>query len=63
MANANGEEDDSLRSQLSHDAARYPRRFYAATSVLPLPRRFHAQNFHLNSGQQKALENDALSRA
>ena len=40
-----------------------PRRFYAATFLLPLPRRFHERNFRPNWEQQKALENDAFSRA
>ncbi|MGY4282387.1 hypothetical protein ACVWXO_001607 [Bradyrhizobium sp. LM2.7] len=39
------------------------RRFDAATFLLPLPRRFHERNFRLKSGQQKALENEAFSRA
>jgi hypothetical protein len=40
-----------------------PRRFYAATFFLPLPRRFHERNFEPGWEQQKALENDAFSRA
>src|SRR6266566_2097240 len=40
-----------------------PRRFYAATFLLPLPRRFHEQNFGPKSGRQKALENITFSRA
>ena len=40
-----------------------PRRFYAATFLLPLPRRFHERKFASKYGQQKALENDIFSRA
>jgi hypothetical protein len=40
-----------------------PRRFHAATFLLPLPRRFHERKFGLKSAQQKALENCAFSRA
>jgi hypothetical protein len=39
------------------------RRFYAATFLLPLPRRFHERNFGPEFGQQKALENGVFSRA
>jgi hypothetical protein len=39
------------------------RRLYAATVLPPLPRRFHERNFGPNSEPQKALENDAFSRA
>src|SRR5712664_3266619 len=40
-----------------------PRRFYAATFLLPLPWRFHERNFEPDREQQKALENEAFSRA
>jgi hypothetical protein len=40
-----------------------PGRLYAATFLLPLPRRFHERHFRLRFGQQKALENNAFSRA
>jgi hypothetical protein len=40
-----------------------PRRSYAATFLPPLPRRFHERNFELKFRQQKALENEAFSRA
>jgi len=39
------------------------RRSYAATFLLPLPRRFHERNFGPKFGQQKVLENDVFSRA
>jgi hypothetical protein len=40
-----------------------PRRFHAATFLLPLPRRFHERNFGPKSAQQKAIENDVFSMA
>jgi hypothetical protein len=55
--------DIDLRSQLSHRAPLPPRRFYAATFILLLPRRFHERNFEPDWEQQKALENNAFSRA
>jgi hypothetical protein len=40
-----------------------PRRFYAATFLVLLPRRFHERNFAPKSRQQKNLENIMFSRA
>jgi|SRR5450631_731369 hypothetical protein len=40
-----------------------PRRFHAATFLLPLPRRFRDRNFGPKSAQQKDIENDVVSIA
>jgi hypothetical protein len=64
LADTDGGVDGNARSgplitiESSHRGQ--PRRFYAATFLPPLPRRFHERNFRPKSGQQKALENGCV---